>query len=125
MRKLIAFDDDTLDKLTQLARDRMATFQELADEAFADLLRKHGIPIDLRDALRKSAGISKAATPKNRKGASMNSDPDPFEQGQRAARQNIPAEANPYRDGSEQHALWAAGHEKVAGAREANESEGS
>jgi hypothetical protein len=64
LRKLIAFDDDTLDKLTQLARDRMATFQELADEAFADLLKKHGIPIDLKDALRKSAGISKAATPK-------------------------------------------------------------
>jgi hypothetical protein len=62
LRKLIAFDDDTLDKLTQLARDRMATFQELADEAFADLLKKHGIPIDLRDALRKSAGISKVAT---------------------------------------------------------------
>lgn len=55
MRKLIAFDDDTLDKLTQLGRDRMATLQELADEAFADLLKKHGIPIDLRDALRKSA----------------------------------------------------------------------
>jgi hypothetical protein len=54
----------------------------------------------------------------------MNSDPDPFEQGQRAARQNIPAEANPYRVGSEEHALWAAGHEKVAGPREANESEG-
>ena len=61
MRKLIAFDDDTLDKLTQLARDRMATFQELADEAFADLLKKHGIPIDLKDALRKSAGLSKGA----------------------------------------------------------------
>ena len=61
----------------------------------------------------------------NRKDAIMNSDPDPFEQGERAARQNIPAEANPYRDGSEQHALWAAGHEKVAGAREANESEGT
>ena len=55
----------------------------------------------------------------------MNSDPDPFEQGQRAARQNIPAEANPYQDGGEAHALWAAGHEEVAGAREANESEGS
>jgi uncharacterized protein with von Willebrand factor type A (vWA) domain len=55
MRKLIAFDDDTAAKLKQLARDRMATFQELADEAFADLLKKHGIPIDLRDALRKSA----------------------------------------------------------------------
>ncbi len=44
MRKLIAFDDDTLDKLKQLGRDRMATLQEMADEAFADLLKKHGIP---------------------------------------------------------------------------------
>ena len=58
MRKLIAFDDETFDKLKQLARDRMATFQELADEAFADLLRKHGIPIDLKDALRKSARLA-------------------------------------------------------------------
>ena len=55
MRKLIAFDDDTAAKLKQLARDRMATFQELADEAFGDLLKKHGIPIDLKDALKKSA----------------------------------------------------------------------
>jgi len=67
LRKLIAFDDDTLPKLTQLARDRMATFQELADEAFADLLRKHGIPVDLKDALRKSARVSKDATPKKKK----------------------------------------------------------
>ena len=64
MRKLIAFDDDTFDKLRQLARDRMATFQELADEAFADLLKKHGIPIDLKDALRKSATLTKAPAPK-------------------------------------------------------------
>ena len=64
MRKLIAFDDDTLPKLTQLARDRMATFQELADEAFADLLKKHGIPIDLKDALRKSARLPKNASAK-------------------------------------------------------------
>jgi non-homologous end joining protein Ku len=55
VRKLIDFDDDTFDKLKQLARDRMATIQELADEAFADVLRKHHIPIDLKDALRKSA----------------------------------------------------------------------
>jgi non-homologous end joining protein Ku len=60
MRKLIAFDDDTFDKLKQLARDRMASFQELADEAFADLLKKHGIPIDLKDALRKSARLERA-----------------------------------------------------------------
>jgi hypothetical protein len=58
VRKLIAFDDDTFDKLKQLARDRMATFQELSDEAFADLLKKHGIPIDLKDALRKSARLT-------------------------------------------------------------------
>jgi non-homologous end joining protein Ku len=60
---LIAFDDDTFDKLTQLGRDRMATIQELADEAFADVLKKHGIPIDLKDALRKSAASSKTAAP--------------------------------------------------------------
>jgi hypothetical protein len=36
--------------------------QELADEAFADLLRKHGVPADLRDALRKSARRPKDAT---------------------------------------------------------------
>jgi hypothetical protein len=65
VRKLIAFDDDTFDKLKQLGRDRMATVQELADEAFADLLKKHGIPVDLKDALRKSASLAKtlAKTP--------------------------------------------------------------
>jgi non-homologous end joining protein Ku len=62
VRKLIAFDDDTFDKLKQLARDRMATIQELADEAFADLLKKHGIPIDLKDALRKSAALKNEPT---------------------------------------------------------------
>jgi hypothetical protein len=35
----------------------MATIQDLADEAFADLLKKHDVPIDLKDALRKSAGV--------------------------------------------------------------------
>ena len=65
MRKLIAFDDDTFDKLKQLARDRMATIQELADEAFADVLRKHGIPVDLKDALRKSASLTKTPAQKN------------------------------------------------------------
>ena len=72
MRKLIAFDDDTFDKLKQLARDRMATIQELADEAFADVLRKHGIPVDLRDALRKSASLAKslAKTPAKNSGRS-------------------------------------------------------
>ena len=70
MRKLIAFDDETFDKLKQLARDRMATIQELADEAFADLLRKHGIPVDLKDALRKSARLSEMPAKKDARAAS-------------------------------------------------------
>jgi len=73
MRKLIAFDDDTSAKLKQLARDRMATFQELADEAFADLLKKHGIPIDLKDALRKSASRVDSSTPASKSGATRKS----------------------------------------------------
>jgi hypothetical protein len=55
----------------------------------------------------------------------MTTDPDPFEEGQRAARENIPAESNPYPDGSQEHALWAAGHEEAAGEIEAGESEGN
>lgn len=55
----------------------------------------------------------------------MTTDPDPFEQGQRAAGENIPAEANPYQDGTEHHSLRATGHEQIAGAIEANESKGN
>lgn len=62
MKKLISFDEETQEKLTQLGRDRMATLQELADEAFADLLKKHGVPTDLKDALRKSVKTAGQAT---------------------------------------------------------------
>jgi len=55
----------------------------------------------------------------------MTTDPDPFEEVERAARKNIRAEGKPYRDGSDEHSLWAAGHESVAGQAEANESEGT
>lgn len=66
-RKLIDFDDETMSALTQLGRNRMATIQDLADEAFADLLKKHGVPIDLKDALRKSAGLTKQKTQPRRR----------------------------------------------------------
>ena len=59
--KRVTIDDETWTVLDLLARDRMATFQELADEAFADLLKKHGIPRDLKDALRKSAALPSTA----------------------------------------------------------------
>jgi hypothetical protein len=61
MRKLVAFDDETFHQLQQLGRDRMATLQELMDEAVADLLRKHGVPRDLREALRRSTTPGSAA----------------------------------------------------------------
>ena len=54
MRKLVEFDEDTFAALRLLAGDRMSSLQELADEAFADLLRKHGRPTDVRDALKMS-----------------------------------------------------------------------
>ena len=54
MRKLISFDDDTFASLKELGRRRMATIQEIADEAFRDVLKKHDMPQNLRDALRKS-----------------------------------------------------------------------
>jgi hypothetical protein len=53
--KRVMFDEATWAALDLYARDSMRTFQELADEAFADLLRKHGRPTDLTDALRRSA----------------------------------------------------------------------
>jgi hypothetical protein len=54
-RKQIEFDNDTFLALKQLGDDRMATLQELADEAFADLLRKHQRPVGLSEALKQSA----------------------------------------------------------------------
>jgi hypothetical protein len=42
--KRVQFDDATWQALTML------TFQEIADEAFANLLHKHDRPVDLKDA---------------------------------------------------------------------------
>jgi hypothetical protein len=61
--KRIQIDDENWAALRLLASDRMMTLQELADEAFADLLKKHGRPVDLRAALRKSAGVSADVVP--------------------------------------------------------------
>jgi hypothetical protein len=52
--KRVQFDDDIWLALATLARDSRRDFQELADEAFADLLKKHGRPVSLGEALRES-----------------------------------------------------------------------
>jgi hypothetical protein len=66
--KRVQFDDETWQALDLLARDSMRDFQELADEAFRDLLRKHGRPTDLKTALRQSAGASAEVVPLRHKG---------------------------------------------------------
>jgi hypothetical protein len=53
--KRVQFDDATWNAIDLLARDSKKDFQELADEAFADLLKKHDRPTDLKAALRQSA----------------------------------------------------------------------
>jgi hypothetical protein len=61
--KRVQFDDETWAALDLLAKDRMMDFQELADEAFRDLLKKHNRPSGLKEALRKSAGASAEIVP--------------------------------------------------------------
>jgi hypothetical protein len=54
VRRRIAFDSETYLALDRLAKDRMASLQELADEAFRDLLKKHRRPVTLKEMLRAS-----------------------------------------------------------------------
>ena len=61
--KRVQVDDQTWHALDLLARDSMKTFQELADEAFADLLKKHHRPASLKDALRQSVRRQSANDP--------------------------------------------------------------
>jgi hypothetical protein len=66
--KRIVFDLATWQTLDLLARDRMMTFQELADEAFLDILRKYDRPYDTRDALKRSARLAQANDNKGKNG---------------------------------------------------------
>jgi len=54
--KRVQFHKETWQELQVLAAESMKSFQELADEAFNDLLKKHGRPAGLKEALRRSAG---------------------------------------------------------------------
>jgi len=65
--KRVQFHDETWQELRLLASENMKSFQELADEAFNDLLKKHGRPASLKEALRKSAGASTNVIPLKRK----------------------------------------------------------
>ena len=54
VRRRIEFDAESYNALDRLAKDRMATIQELADEAFRDLLKKHRRPTTLQEMLQES-----------------------------------------------------------------------
>jgi hypothetical protein len=58
--KRVHVDDDMWVSLNTLAKDRMMSFQELFDEGMRDLLKKHGIPASLKEALSKSAARHEA-----------------------------------------------------------------
>jgi hypothetical protein len=68
VRKLIAFDAETWHALRLLSGDSMKSLQELADEAFGDLLKKHGRPVTLKEALRESLRRQPANDPRPKRG---------------------------------------------------------
>ena len=61
--KRVRFDDETWLALEGLARDSKKSFEVLANEAFADLLKKHRRPTTLKEALRESARREPANDP--------------------------------------------------------------
>ena len=65
------------------------------------------------------------ATTRGDERTSKSNEPDPFDQGCRAATEGIPAEANPYPPGSDKNALWQDGHETGAQALESGQTEDS
>jgi hypothetical protein len=68
VRKLIEFDAETWHALRLLSGDSMKSLQEMADEAFGDLLKKHGRPVTLKEALRESLRRQPANDPRPKRG---------------------------------------------------------
>ena len=54
--KRVQFDEKTWAAINLLRQERHRSFQQLADEAFRDLLDKHHRPADLKNQLRESLG---------------------------------------------------------------------
>jgi hypothetical protein len=63
--KRVQFDDETFAALEAVAHQQGVTFQELADEAFEDLLKKHRQPVGFKASLKESvAGKESKASAK-------------------------------------------------------------
>ena len=68
VRRRIEFDAQTWHMLHKLSLDSMKSLQELAEEAFADLLKKHGRPVTLKQALKESLRRQPANDPRPKRG---------------------------------------------------------
>ena len=55
-RKLTHFEPANIRAMELLARDEHRSFQELVDEAIADLLKKHKRPVTTAEMFRQSLG---------------------------------------------------------------------
>jgi hypothetical protein len=53
--KRLHFDRETWQAVDVLARDQMKSVEEITEEAFRDLLKKHGRSADFREQLKLSA----------------------------------------------------------------------
>ena len=64
--KRVQFDDETWQAIEAVADDTGKAFQELAEEAFADLLKKHKQPVGLKASLKESIRERKPARGRKR-----------------------------------------------------------
>lgn len=64
--KRVQFDDEVWSAINLLRQEQRRSFQQLADEAFRDLLQKHHRPADLKAQLRQSAGVPAKPPPQRR-----------------------------------------------------------
>lgn len=65
--KRVEFDDETWAAVNLMRQERRRSFQQLANEAFTDLLAKYHRPVDLKSQLRASLGEEPAARTRKRK----------------------------------------------------------
>ena len=68
VRRRIEFDAAIWHVLNNLSLDTGKRLQDLADEAFRDLLKKYRRPVTLRDALRESVRMHPNDGPPQRRG---------------------------------------------------------
>ena len=60
--KRLQFDRETWNAIDLLARDQMKSVEEITEEAFRDLLKKHGRSADFREQLKLSARAANSNT---------------------------------------------------------------